>query len=101
MVAYATIKNIFRKKTYQKDKKIYSDVKLSTETKQRLHRYALKANGWSGVTLGGWCIAISTSWDFTEHFNLPIAIWLCLIISLSFISTLINMKLSYKHITDS
>lgn len=101
MVAYATIKNIFRKKTYQKDKKIYSDVKLSTETKQRLHRYALKANGWSGVTLGGWCIAISTSWDFTEHFNLPIAILLCLIISLSFISTLINMKLSYKHITDS
>lgn len=95
------LKILFEKRRIRKIKHLYSDVKLSSETTRRLHRYGLKANGWSGVTLGGWCIAVSTSWDVTKHFNLPIAIWLCLILSFSFISTLINMKLTFKHLTDS
>ena len=90
------LKIYLEKRRIQKIQKTYSDIKLSDETRESLHKYALKVNGWSGVTIGGWLAAIGTTWQLVGNFELGPEIWLGLVIFFSYVSILIKIKLLIK-----
>ncbi|MGO2743371.1 MAG: hypothetical protein ACTIAM_07050 [Pseudolactococcus laudensis] len=90
------LKIYLEKRRIQKIQKTYSDIKLSDETRESLHKYALKVNGWSGVTIGGWLAAIGTTWQLVGNFELGPEIWLGLVIFFSYVSILITIKLLIK-----
>lgn len=75
---FPPIKIILEKNKIKKIKKL-TDNHLSKETKNKLHRLSVKANGWSGVTSGGWLVAVSTTWNFAQSMNLSIYYWLLII----------------------
>lgn len=88
------LKIYLEKRRIRKIKQHYADTKLSAATHKELRQFSLKVNGWSGVTLGGWLMALSTTWTFTEKCRMSIGIWLVLVIFLSYVSILINIKLA-------
>lgn len=90
------LKVMFEKRRIRSIRKAYAEIKLSDETQERLYKYALKVNGWSGVTLGGWFVAISTTWELVNNFGLSLSAWGGLVIFLSYVSIIINMKLLIK-----
>src|SRR5574337_152579 len=91
------LKVLFEKRRIRKIQRIYADIKLSDETQERLYTYALKVNGWSGVTLGGWLVAISTTWTLVGNLELSLGAWIGLVIFFSYVSIIINIKLLIKN----
>lgn len=87
------LKIYLEKRRIRKIKQRYAHVKLSDASRQELRQFSLKVNGWSGVTLGGWLVAISTTWDFSEACHLGVGIWITLVLFFSYVSILINIKL--------
>lgn len=90
------IKIFLERRKIKKIKHAYADIKLSDDTHKVLHRFSLKANGWIGVTLGGWLVAISTTWELVEKVELGIKTWLFLLLLFTYTSILFTIKLSAK-----
>lgn len=92
---FPPIKIILEKKKIQTIKKL-TDNHLSKETKNKLHRLSVKANGWSGVTSGGWLLAVSTTWNFTQSMHLSIYYYLLTIFLGSYISIFAVIR-EFRH----
>ena len=90
------LKVMFEKRRIRRIRKAYAAIKLSDETQESLYKYALKVKGWSGVTLGGWFVAISTTWTLVGNLKLSLGAWIGLVIFFSYVSIIINMKLLIK-----
>lgn len=90
------VKIFLERRKISKIKQAYADITLSDETHKTLLRFSLKANGWIGVTLGGWLVAISTSWELVETFELGIKTWVFLLLLLTYTSILFTIKLITK-----
>ncbi|MCJ1979195.1 conserved hypothetical protein [Lactococcus piscium] len=90
------VKIILERRKISKIKQAYADVTLSDDTHKALRRFYLKANGWIGVTLGGWLVAISTTWELVEKVELGIKTWVFLLLLLTYTSILFTIKLITK-----
>ncbi len=90
------VKIILERRKISKIKQVYADVTLSDDTHKSLRRFSLKANGWIGVTLGGWLVAISTTWELVEKVELGIKTWVFLLLLLTYTSILFTIKLITK-----
>ena len=90
------VKIILERRKISKIKQVYADVTLSDDTHKSLRRFSLKANGWIGVTLGGWLVANSTTWELVEKVELGIKTWVFLLLLLTYTSILFTIKLITK-----
>lgn len=90
------VKIILERRKISKIKQAYADIILSDDTHKALRRFSLKANGWIGVTLGGWLVAISTTWELVEKVELGIKTWVFLLLLLTYTSILFTIKLITK-----
>ncbi|CEN28591.1 MAG: hypothetical protein L0F95_00290 [Lactococcus sp.] len=90
------VKIILERRKISKIKQVYADVTLSDDTHKSLRRFSLKANGWIGVTLGGWLVAISTTWELVEKVELGTKTWVFLLLLLTYTSILFTIKLITK-----
>lgn len=90
------VKIILERRKISKIKQAYADVTLSDDTHKALRRFSLKANGWIGVTLGGWLVAISTTWELVEKVELGTKTWVFLLLLLTYTSILFTIKLITK-----
>ena len=92
---FPPIKIILEKNKIKKIKKM-TDNNLSEETQNKLYRLSIKANGWSGVTLGGWLVAVSTSWSFVQSMHLAVSYWL-FIICLGSYTSIFTVIRAFRH----
>lgn len=90
------VKIMLERRKISKIKQAYADITLSDDTHKALRHFSLKANGWIGVTLGGWLVAISTTWELVENVELGIKTWVFLLLLLTYTSILFTIKLIKK-----
>lgn len=92
---FPPIKIALEKKKLRQIKKM-TNHQLSEETKEALHRLSLKANGWAGVSLGGWIVAVSTTWEFVQSDHDALRKWFFLVFLGSYISIFLIFK-TFRH----
>ncbi|MFD2253520.1 hypothetical protein ACFSJM_04060 [Lactococcus formosensis subsp. bovis] len=94
---FPPLKILLEKIEIKRIKKI-TDEYITQYTRQKLHRLSVKVNGWSGVTIGAWFIALSTTWEFVKLVHLSLFYWWMFVFGGTYISIFLVIKIfRYKN----